>query len=52
MLCGHIRAHNNLPGPLDDGNESADKLIKMTSWSQVELAKQLYMPFIIRLAEM
>lgn len=40
MLLGHVRAHSNLPGPLAEGNKSADRLTKMVALSQVELAQQ------------
>ena len=37
---GHARAHMKLPGPLADSNEPANKLTKMVTLSQVELAQQ------------
>lgn len=37
---GHVRAHSNLPGPLAEENESADRLTKFVALSQVERAQQ------------
>lgn len=38
LLCfvGLIRAHSYLPGPIADGNASADKLTQMVVFFQVE----------------
>lgn len=40
MLCFHIRAHSNLGQLADRSNASADKLAKIVTLSQVELAQQ------------
>ena len=37
---GHTRVHTKLPGTLADSNEPANKLTKMVTLSQVELAQQ------------